>query len=192
VKKTLAILALVVVSAVPSHAAYFEFIWQDPAHPQISGGSLFTPKMEYDGIGTDVAMMFHAADPNDTIIPQKLQDLGIKPISWCALCVGGGGNSKTGFATISASINVAPTLLGPVAKAVRQSKSPAAQIAADLIASGDGQSGLKIGVAWKSDVIVNGTVQPFDKWHFSPRFVFGETWRFGPKAAQARMAARRR
>lgn len=157
-----------------ANAAYLQNILQDPKHPQISANGLFTMKGAGDGGSLSAAVIFHKADPNDTIIPQRLLDLGVKPVSWAPLAIGGGGNRDHAFGTIGASANFAPTLLGPLAQALDASGK---SFLSKLLVSPD-DSGLNLGLCWKADAVRDGTILPLNRWAFAPRFTVGGVWRF--------------
>lgn len=156
---------------------YFETIFRDPSHPKIGAGVLYTPSFEFDGGVTDVALVYHKADPDDTLWPQKLLDLGMPPVSWTLLEVGGGGNRESAFIHGGTSINLAPTVLGPLTAALGRAGGTAAKIGAILIAP-DGHAGVRFGVGWKANVIRNGGFERLNQLRFPPRYGVGYVYQF--------------
>lgn len=172
-KRALAVICLMTLAA-SSRAAYLQTIFQDPKHPQVGADALFTMKGASDGGSASVAVVYHPASMTDTLIPQRLLDLGVKPISWAPVEVGGGGNRDHAFGTLGASANFAPTLLGPLAQLLDASGR---STVSKLILSPDG-SGLKLGLCWKASAIQDGTILPVNRWVFSPRISVGGLWKF--------------
>lgn len=172
-KRALAVICLMTLAA-SSRAAYLQTIVQDPKHPQVGVDALYTLKGASDGGTVSVAVVYHKGDPSDTLIPKPLLDLGVKPVSWSPLELGGGGNRDHAFGTIGVSANFAPTLLGPLAQALDASGKSAIS---RLITSPDG-SGLKLGFCWKASAIQDGTLMPLNRWAFAPRLTVGGVWKF--------------
>lgn len=170
------IAALIIAAAVPSHAAYFDTLISDPSHPKISLQALYTSKLDFDGGVSDVAAVYHKADPSDCLWPKALLNAGFPPISWTLLELGAGGNRQTGFAHAGASINAAPTLLGPLVSGLKSVGGKAAAFG-DLLVNPSG-GGLKLSVGWKSNVIQNGGVLRFNELRFPPRYGIGYTYQF--------------
>lgn len=156
---------------------YFETILKDPAHPKVGVGVLYTPSFEFDGGVTDVALIFHRADPTDTLWPQQLLDLGFPPISWTLLEVGGGGNRETAFIHAGASVNLAPTVLGPLVKGLERAGGVPAKIG-QLLVLPDGSGGVRFGVGWKVNAVRNGGVAPLNEWRAPPRYGVGYVYQF--------------
>ncbi len=155
---------------------YFETILKDPGHPKIGFGVLYTPAFLFDGAVTDVATIFHRGDPNDSLWPQQLLDLGFPPISWTLLELGGGGNRETGFVHGGASVNLAPTVLGPLTKALERAGGNAAKLGS-LLEAPDG-SGVRFGVGWKANVVRDGGLAPLNEMRFPPRYGIGYVYQF--------------
>lgn len=187
-----ACLLAVLVSVAPARAAlggvpgpngvkpstpYFETILKDPAHPKVGVGVLYTPAFIFDGGVTDVALIFHRANPDDTLWPQQLLDLGMVPVSWTLLEVGGGGNRETAFIHAGASVNLAPTVLTPLTKALARVGGVPAKIGAILVAP-DGSAGVRFGVGWKANAVQNGGLAPLNAWRFPPRYGVGYVYQF--------------
>lgn len=169
------------VLATPSQAAYFQWIGGDPSHPKTAVDTLFTPRtFQFDGAETNVAVVFHAPDPNESIIPTRLLLAGVKPVGWTLLELGAGGNSSQGFGTVGTSVELGQTALGPLTTALEDLGGGYKSFAQLLIApNGDG---LKLGIKWKANVLANGGVQPFDKWRFPPRYTIGYQYSWGAPA----------
>lgn len=168
--------ALIFACALPARAAYLKTFFQDPAHPKVSGSMLLTSRGDFDGGESDLALIFHKADPAETLMPQALLDLGIKPVSWTLLEGGAGGNTHTGFLSAGPGVYVAPTLLGPLTQALEAAGGNYA-VLGHLLVSPDG-SGLRLGVHWKANVINNGGLTRFNDLRFPPRYVFGYGYQF--------------
>lgn len=155
---------------------YFETILKDPAHPRIGAGVLYTPAFEFDGAVTDVALVFHRANPDDTLWPKQLLDIGFPPISWTLLELGGGGNRESGFVHGGASVNLAPTVLGPLTKALEHAGGRYAAIGR-LLEAPNG-SGIRFGVGWKANVIRDGGIAPLNTMTLPPRYSVGYLFQF--------------
>lgn len=174
--KTLAAVVALLIVSVSAKAAYFDSILSDPAHPKISASMLYKSKLSFDGAESDVAVVFHKADVHETIIPQRLLDAGVKPVSWTLLEIGGGGDRVQAFASIGPGVYVAQTLLGPLTEVLRDAGGNYAK-AADLIVSPNG-SGVRLGIHWKSNVLENGGLVQFNRMRFAPRYVVGYSYQF--------------
>lgn len=174
-KFLLALVALVALSAA-SEAAYLDTIVADPTHPKVSASLLYTPKLEFDGGVSDVALVFHQADPHDSLWPQKWIESGVPALSWTLLECGVGGNTQSAFGECGSSVDVAPTLLSPLTAQLRKAGGRYA-LAADLIVSPDG-NGLKIGWSWKGNFVQGGGITRFDDLRFAPRLKLGYNYKF--------------
>ena len=178
--RKLIVAAFLFALAAPSSAAYFQEYFQDNAHlahPQVSAGADWTMKGNPDGGVTKIALVYHAADPNDSIIPKAWQNV-IPPDSWCALCAGFQvGNHQTYSLKFGPSVNLEPQVLGWAVPLLQQSSNPVANAAANLI-GGSPKGGLAFGVDWGAKVVQGGTIEPFNKWGFSPDFYAGALYRF--------------
>lgn len=158
------------------HAKYLQNIFQDPTHPQVSVGETFTPKFKPSGLCTEAAVVYHQADPNETIIPKVLLDIGVKPESW-ALNIGVGGDRGNYFVPFGASMNLTPSVLGPLLLPMKASSNKSLNLVANLIDSPNG--GVAFGPSWTAYPLVNGTVLPLNRWRFPPGWFVGGLWRFG-------------
>lgn len=174
--KKMILAALVCLGGLDARAAYFNTIVSDPAHPKISAKLLYTSKFALDGGLSDVALVYHKADPADCLWPKKLLDLGFPPVSWTLLEAGAGGNRETAFTHLGVSVNFAPTLLGPLINALDKIGGKAEALGM-LLVSPDG-SGLSLGLGWKANVVQNGGVVPFDHLRFPPRYSMGYVYQF--------------
>ncbi len=168
--------ALFWIFAPRARAAYFDTIFQDPAHPKLSAKFLYTPKFAPDGGVTDVAAVYHRADPADSLWPRALLAAGLPPLSWTLLELGAGGNSQSGFLHFGASVNAAPTILGPLTARLRAAGGTYAK-AADVLSAPNG-TGLALGLGWKADAVANGGLRRFNQMRFPPRFGVGYTYQF--------------
>lgn len=163
-------------TVVPTAGQYIQTIFRDPTHPKLSVSALWTMKLNPDGAVTDAAIVYHVGDKNDTLWPQTLIDHGVPPISYTLMEAGGGGNTHSGFVHFGPSINVAPTVLGPVVALLNKAGGNYATIGG-LLVDPDG-SGLKIGIGWKGTVIDNGAMVPLNQIRFPPRYTTGYTYKF--------------
>ncbi len=184
-KKTLLLIATLIALAASRAAAfdgpYFQGIWENGnyAHPLASAGELMTTKGAYDGVATKIALVWHPADPLNSIIPLSFQRAGIKPFSWTLLDCGAGYGNGTGKLDCGAGVNFAPTLLGPLAQPLEASSSPAAQLAGQIISADlPNGSGLNIGPTWAATPIQNGTIMPLNHWGSHLDFFFGASYAF--------------
>ena len=182
--------------AAPSYAfdgAYFKGIWENQNYksPIVSEGTLLTMKGAYDGETGQVAIAWHQADPNDTLIPQSLQNIGIKPFSWTLLNCGGGYGNGTGLLTCGSSINVAPTLLGPIAQPLKASSNALAHAAGVFIAGTPSGTGLALGYVWNMIPVQNATIMPLDRWGSHLDAFLGASYAFGPAPAAQSVGVKR-
>lgn len=154
---------------------YLETIFTDPAHPQLSAGVTFNSKFTFTGGVTMVAPVYHRGDPDNSLIPKKLQDMGLKPISW-GLNIGVGGAEGNFVVPFGFSANLTPTVLGPALKAMRASGNSTAQGIASIIDSPAG--GVAFGPAWTAYPMRDGVVRPLNEWSFPPGWFVGGLWKF--------------
>ena len=175
------LLALAASPSVAFDGPYFKGIWEGDnyKHPVVSEGTLLTMKGAYDGETTQVAIAWHAASASDTLIPQALQNVGFKPFSWTLLNCGGGYGNGNGLITCGSSINVAPTLLGPIAQPLKMSSNPIAQAVGIFIANTPSGSGLALGYVWNMTPVQNATIMPFDRWGSHLDAFLGASYVFG-------------
>lgn len=167
-KKLALLLLLCAVPASAFDGPYFQGIWEQDnyKHAATSLNTLVTPKGAFDGMALQTALVWHKGDPANTLIPERLQALGVKPFSWTLLaCGGSAGNGEAAF-VCGSSVNVAPTLLGPLADLLKGTSSGIAQAVGDFIAKDPNASGagLNLGYAWSAKPIVNGAMQPLNHW----------------------------
>ena len=172
------LLALAVSPAAAFDGPYFTALWENPAHPVASVGSLLTAKGAYDGVSTKVTLVWHKADAANSITPQALQNIGVKPFSWTLLDCGAGYGNGTGKLNCGAGVNLAPTILGPIAQPLKASSSPLAQAAGAIIGGLPDGSGLNVGPTWAATPIQNGTLRPLNRWGSHLDFFFGATYGF--------------
>jgi hypothetical protein len=162
--------------ALPAGAAYFDTLFADPAHPRVSARMLYTSRFAPDGGIGDVALIYHRADPADSLWPKAFLDAGAPPISWTLLEIGAGGNLQTAFASAGVSVNVAPSVLGPLAAALKRAGGAAANFGALLVAPNG--SGVNASLGWKTNVLQDGGFARFDRMRFPPRYGFGYCYQF--------------
>ena len=176
--KYIALLLLLAAPASAFDGPYFTAIWENPSHPVASAGSLLTAKGGYDGVTTKIALVWHKADATNSIIPQDLQNIGVKPFSWTLLDCGAGYGNGTGKMDCGAGVNLAPTLLGPLAAPLKASSSPLAQAAGGIIGGLPDGSGLNVGPTWAATPVQHGTLLPVNHWGSHLDFFFGGTYSF--------------
>ena len=170
------VLAILLVTAPAFAAPYFQTLLQDPANPKMSVSVIYTSKLVFDGAMTDVALVYHKADKANTLWPQKALDLGLEPLSWTLLELGFGGNRETAFFSAGVSVNVAPTLLGPIVKGLEAIGGKAATFGS-LILDKDG-NGIKLSLRWKADILKRGGLTNINDLSFPPRYGIGYTYQF--------------
>lgn len=168
---------LILIPALVQANPYFSTLLQDPMHPKVSASFLYTPSFVPDGGVTNVALVYHKADPDNTLWPQSFLDAGFKPLSWTLLEVGIGGNRETAFFHGGLSVNIGPTLLGPLTQKLAEAGGKYATFGSFLV-SPDG-SGVKIGLGWKTNIIRNGGLANIKDMRFPPRYSFGYVYVFG-------------
>lgn len=123
-----------------------------------------------------LSLVYHKADVEYTLIPQSLLDLGIKPISWSALNLGVGGANGSFVVPLGPSINLTPSVLGPLTQALEHSGNPYLNGLGNFI---DGpRGGISFGPIWAAHPMIEGTIQPFNKWRFVPGWFAGGMWKF--------------
>jgi hypothetical protein len=159
--------------AVPSRAAYIGTIFQNPGDLHLSAGATFNSRFTFNGGNTQVALAYHDADPKDSLLPQRLLDLGVEPISY-ALSAGLGGTTGNFVVPFGLSANLTPTLLGPGLKALQSSGNKTAQGIASIISSPAG--GVAFGPNWTARGMRDGTILPFNQWRFPPGWFVGALW----------------
>ncbi len=175
-KSLIAAVALLLAAAPAKASPYFDTVFRDPAHPKISAALLYTPRFDFDGGVSDVAVIYHKGDPANTVWPKALLDMGIPPVSWSLLELGAGGNRQTGFVHFGTSVNVAPTLLGPLASGLKGLGGKAA-VAGNLLVAPNG-GGVKLSLGWKANAVEDGAIVRFNRLRFPPRYGVGYTYQF--------------
>lgn len=161
--------ALMFGSLVPAVAAdfdgaYFHTIIQNSSHPYVSAGSNFTTKGKFDGATTQVAMIWHKGDAKNTLIPQFALDAGAKPFSWTLVACGAGYGNGTGVLTCGSSINVAPTLFGPLSQLLNLTQNPIAKAIGTFLVGTPSGSGLALGYTWHMEPVRDSTLKPLNHW----------------------------
>lgn len=157
-------------------AAYLETIFKDPAHPYVSASVLYTPRFDFDGGMTDVAIVYHKADVNDSLWPKSWINAGVPALSWQLIELGIGGDRHTAFGSAGSSVDLAATLLGPLASVLKAQGGTYAT-ASNLLVSPDG-SGLKIGYGGKTVFLQNGGLVDFKDLRVVGRWKLGYVYRF--------------
>ena len=174
-KTSLLIVALTCFCSKVQAAPYLDSIFQNPTHPQVSVGATFSSQFSANGAATMLAVIYHAADPNNSLIPKSVQALGMQPVSW-AVNVGVGGNAGNYFIPVGVSVNLTPTVLGPALKLMNNSGNKTLQGVSSLISSSNG--GVAFGPQWTAYPLVNGDMLPLNHWRFPPGWYCGATFRF--------------
>ena len=156
-------------------AAYLDSIFQHPTSPQISGGALLNSGMTPTGGATELALVYHSANVSNTLMPQVLLDLGVRPMSW-AINIGLGGNAGNAMVPLGASVNLVPSALGPVLDLMSASSNLTVQQISRVIASESG--GCAFGPTWTAYPVVNGGWKPMNAWRFPPGWFLGASYKF--------------
>jgi hypothetical protein len=162
-------------TATEFNGPYVDSVFHHPSAVPYSAGATFTSRFVANGAATMAGAVWHKADPRNTLMPQKLMDLGIEPVGW-AVNVGLGGNAGDYFVPVGLSANLLPSALGPGLKLLRQSGNKTLQGIATVISSPSG--GVAFGPAWTAYPMVNGTVLPLNRWRFPPGWFCGATYAF--------------
>jgi hypothetical protein len=171
------ILALLALLASQSQAAYFDSFFAHPSHPQVGARVLFDTKVVARGAMTDLALFYHRANDQDSIIPQSWRDAGIKPISWSLLDLGIGKQSGEFILAAGPSMNLSPAILGPICSRLKASENATLRALGNVLDSSNGK-GIAFGPKWYATPIRDTTVLPLNQWDFRPGFTLGATWAF--------------
>jgi hypothetical protein len=171
------IAAAVLALAAPVQAAYFSTFFQEPTKPHISAGALFDSRLIARGAASNLSLIFHRANTDDSLIPKSWQEAGIKPIAWSLLDVGIGKQSGDFIIAVGASVNLSPTILGPVADKMKASGSLFLRGFGYLLDSSGG-SGIAFGPKWMACPLHGDTFKPFNQWNFTPGWFLGASWQF--------------
>lgn len=169
-KMLLGVLLLIASSA---RAAYFIGPWgPNQTNVQASLGAVLDEKgAVQSGAFTNVAVVYHEADPADTIIPAALQPY-IPPESWTLLSFGYGA----GLAGLGANVNLATTAQGYASRALlASSKDNLQALGAALKPSGTGLA-INAGPEWFATVVRNSTLLPLDQWKGRPGWFVGGSY----------------
>lgn len=181
-------LSLLIISLFLSSPAfcspYFRFAGSESKGP-FSGGwdvdagdiSAFSNGEQY-GV-TDVALITHSTK-DGTIIPQSWQKY-IAPEDWVPLQIGGGGSFQgSAIINFGSSVNLAPQVFTPLFNALGSSKPWVNQLRSVLTEGYSKNQGLSIaaGPSWYALPVINGTVEPLDKWQGHFGWFTGAAWKF--------------
>ncbi len=170
-------LLLALLLPVSLDAAYFKTIVSDINHPQMSAGATFNSRFSPIGGIINYSIIYHPADADDSLIPGFLLRSGVRPISWSLLDVGVGGASGNFIAPVGASINLTPTVLGPLVDYLGKSESSIARGIGNIISGPNG--GVAFGPKWVAYPVVDSVVVPVTQWRFPPGWFVGGMWTFG-------------
>ncbi len=180
-KKTLvAVLLLVAPAAHAFDGAYFQAVWEGDnyKHQPVSAGTLLSSRGGFDGLSARGGIAWHKADPANSLVPQFLRDAGVKPFSWTLLACGGAvGNGDASF-SCGPGVNLSPTVLGPLAELLKQSRSSLAQGAAVLIEGTPDGTGLNLGPTWSATPVANGAFKPINRWGSKLDWFLGAAYTF--------------
>lgn len=171
-----AFLLLALVPGQASAGKYIKTLLDDPLHPPLSAGVTFDARMKLNGGATMAAVVYHPADPENSLVPQRLLDLGVRPIGW-AVNLGLGGTPEEFVVPFGASANLTPTVLGPGLDLMKKSSSAVLKTVATAI---DGPSGgIAFGPQWTTKLMRGGVILPLNEWRFPPGWFVGGLWKFG-------------
>lgn len=169
----LLLLAPRVLSASEFNGPYIDSIFMHPASVPYSAGATFSSSFKANGGATMAGIAWHKADPHNTLMPQRLLDLGVKPVGW-ALNIGLGGNSGDYFVPMGLSANIMPTALGPGLKLMDESGNAVLRGISGLLSSKNG--GVSFGPQWTAHPVENGTILPLNRWRFPPGWFLGASY----------------
>lgn len=117
---------------------------------------------------TSVALVYHDADPFNTLVPENLQKY-IPPEAWTLLSLGYGG----GLAGVGASVNLAATAQGYVSQWLLASGSTRLEALGAAVKPGASSLSVNAGPEWFSTVVRDSTILPFDQWKGRPGWFIG-------------------
>lgn len=161
-----ALFAFAVAPARAFDGPYFQAIWEGQNYksaPQ-SAGTLLTMRGGFDGLSLRKSIIWHKSDAANTLIPQALQNIGVKPFGWSLLDLGGSAGNGAANITAGSGLNLAPSLLGPLAQVLEQSSSSLAKGVGGLIAGDTSGAGLDLGYVWNANPVQSGTIMPLNRW----------------------------
>lgn len=158
---------------------YFQGIWEgnNLTHPVVSAGTLLTTKGDYDGVTTQVALIWHKGDPKNSLVPESLQKFGLQPVSFTLLNCGAGYGNGTGNMLCGSSLNVGPTVMGPLGTLIKQVDNPLTKTIGSFL-DGSSSGGVALGYVWNMTPVLDGAVQPFNRWGSHLDVFLGATWNF--------------
>lgn len=168
-KHWLLTIALICFVSTAKAVPYFDFI--DPVHPQVSAGTIFDTHGGPVIAFTNVAIIYHPLSAG-SLIPLYWQTI-IPPESWTLLNVGAGGSGGNWVGAFGSSVNlVTPIQTWLYEGLYALGKAPS------WLMPGAASFGISAGPEWSANVIVNGTVEPFNKWNLAPRWYAGAAYKF--------------
>ena len=180
-KKLLAALLLVAsfAHAGPSQAPgdpYFKGLWgANLTNPQVSAGAIFSSKGVSVSAFTNLALVYHNADAEHSLIPAELQAY-IPPETWTLLNVGFGGSGGNYVFGLGSSVNLAGTVQGYASSALLSSSNPKFRAFGSLIAPGASPVSINAGPQLFSTILSNGTILPVNHWHSERGWFVGGTY----------------
>jgi hypothetical protein len=127
-------------------------------------------------MNSELALVYHVGDLNETIIPQCLLDLGVKPVSY-GLNAGVGGSSGNFYIPLGPFVNLTPTILGPLLQVMDNSGNMTLVGLGKILSSDKG--GVAFGPTWTAYPVVGGTIMPFNSWRWAPGYFCGALYKFG-------------
>jgi len=164
-KKMLTLLAVIFMAKASAQATpYFRLM--DVHHVQTDAITLFAVNdSRFVGAVTDVALITHV-NADGSLIPQKLQDIGLIPEPWVPLQVGLGGDIHTNaLIHMGSSVNVSAFVAGSAIKICGGIKNPTAKAIADFMTTGldlgqeYGVVGFSAGIGVAGNIVNNGHFQ---------------------------------
>lgn len=155
-------------------APYFNTLWGDNWHPQLSAGALFDLHANPITAFTNASLVYHSAAQGPTIpfAPSSLQPY-IPDVGYSLLNFGAGGGAGTYRVGPGASVNFLGWVQGKAAQALQSSSSSSLSSFGKLIAPSPDGSGLNGGAQFTGTIIRNGTVLPLNHENWTPGWFVG-------------------
>ncbi len=120
---------------------------------------------------TNVAVVYHEADPNNTLIPESLQAY-VPPESWTLLNVGYGG----GIAGLGSSVNLAATAQGYLSRGLLASSNLKAQVIGAAVKPSTSGLSINAGPQLFATIIRSSVILPFNQWKGIPGWFIGAAY----------------
>ncbi len=171
--RNLLLLVLLAAPAAAFDGPYFKKIYgKDGVNVNASLGAVIDENASVQNAAfTNIALIYHDADPANTIIPENLQAY-IPPESWTLLNLGYGG----GLAGLGASINLAATAQGYLSQGLLASSNSKLQAFGNYIKPGASPFSINVGPEWFSKIVDHSVILPFNQWKGRPGWFVGGSY----------------